>query len=163
MINNGTLWEDTSHDLAGAATGGRATTKYRLTADYLYFESGIVRNEVHEIATAQITDASLKQSMTQRARGLADIMVYVNRGRGREAKSIEAVRNGRHAVEIINQTATLARARVDTRAHAPVAVPAPAVAPDVIAQLRQLGELRDLGVVTGAEFEAKKAEMLARL
>jgi hypothetical protein len=33
----------------------------------------------------------------------------------------------------------------------------------VIEQLRQLGELRDLGVVTPEEFEAKKTELLARL
>jgi hypothetical protein len=36
-------------------------------------------------------------------------------------------------------------------------------APDPIEQLRKLGELRDLGVVTPAEFDAKKAELLARL
>ena len=34
---------------------------------------------------------------------------------------------------------------------------------DVIGQLRQLGELRDLGIVTPEEFELKKAEFLARL
>lgn len=36
-------------------------------------------------------------------------------------------------------------------------------APDVMAQLRELGELRDAGVVTPEEFEAKKAELLKRL
>jgi len=35
--------------------------------------------------------------------------------------------------------------------------------PTVLDQLRQLGELRDAGVVTADEFEAKKAELLARL
>ncbi len=33
----------------------------------------------------------------------------------------------------------------------------------ILATLRQLGELRDAGVVTPEEFEAKKAELLARL
>lgn len=42
--------------------------------------------------------------------------------------------------------------------------PAPAAAaPDVPAMLAQLGALRDQGVVTPAEFEAKKAELLARM
>lgn len=47
------------------------------------------------------------------------------------------------------------------------ATPAPtAAAPaqgDVMDQLRKLGELRDLGVLTGDEFDAKKAELLARM
>lgn len=44
------------------------------------------------------------------------------------------------------------------------APPAAAVAqPDIMGQLKQLGELRDAGVVTQYEFEAKKAELLARL
>jgi hypothetical protein len=34
---------------------------------------------------------------------------------------------------------------------------------DPMARLRQLGELRDAGVVTSVEFESKKAEMLGRL
>lgn len=41
--------------------------------------------------------------------------------------------------------------------------PAPSSPDAVLAQLKQLGELRDAGVVTHAEFESKKAEMLARL
>ena len=47
-------------------------------------------------------------------------------------------------------------------AHAP----APSAASDsdaVFDQLRQLGQLRDTGIVTTEEFEAKKAELLARL
>jgi hypothetical protein len=38
--------------------------------------------------------------------------------------------------------------------------PAPAAAPDPIAQLKQLGELRDQGVLTEAEFAAEKAKIL---
>ena len=42
--------------------------------------------------------------------------------------------------------------------------PAPAAAPaaDPIAQLKQLGELRDSGVLTEAEFEAQKAKILGQ-
>lgn len=50
-------------------------------------------------------------------------------------------------------------------AAAPVAAPAPAAAaPDMdakLAQLKQLGELRDAGILTDAEFDAKKALILA--
>jgi hypothetical protein len=45
---------------------------------------------------------------------------------------------------------------------APSSAP-PASQPDVMAQLRQLGELRDAGILTEAEFATKKAELLSRL
>lgn len=48
-------------------------------------------------------------------------------------------------------------------ASAPVASSPPAAAPDPIELLRRLGELRDAGIVTDAEFAAKKAELLSRL
>ena len=35
--------------------------------------------------------------------------------------------------------------------------------PDTLEQLRKLGELRDQGWVTQAEFDAKKAELLRRV
>jgi Short C-terminal domain len=38
-----------------------------------------------------------------------------------------------------------------------------AQAPDPIVQLKQLGELRDAGVLTDKEFEAKKAKILGRI
>jgi len=48
------------------------------------------------------------------------------------------------------------------------AAPAPTAAPpvsdtnEVLAQLKQLGELRDAGVLTDHEFQAQKARVLAR-
>lgn len=45
---------------------------------------------------------------------------------------------------------------------APVATQ-PAVEPDVMQQLEQLGKLKEAGVLTDAEFESKKAVLLERL
>ncbi len=42
--------------------------------------------------------------------------------------------------------------------------PAPATAePDVLTQIRKLGELKDAGLLTEEEFASKKAELLSRL
>jgi hypothetical protein len=46
------------------------------------------------------------------------------------------------------------------QAAAPPAPPAAAPAADPIEQLERLGELRDKGVLTDAEFEAQKAKLL---
>jgi Short C-terminal domain len=43
----------------------------------------------------------------------------------------------------------------------PVAAAAPAPAPDPLAQLKQLGELKQQGVLTDEEFSAQKAKILA--
>jgi hypothetical protein len=48
----------------------------------------------------------------------------------------------------------------DDPAPAPAAAPA-AEAPDMMEQLKQLGELHTSGVLTDAEFEAQKAKILA--
>jgi hypothetical protein len=51
--------------------------------------------------------------------------------------------------------------------QAPPPAPEPAAAPaapstgDTLAQLKELGELKDAGVLTEAEFEAQKAKILA--
>ncbi|ACL42281.1 hypothetical protein Achl_4330 (plasmid) [Pseudarthrobacter chlorophenolicus A6] len=47
--------------------------------------------------------------------------------------------------------------------HSPVAAAAPAPAPTVLDQIAQLAGLRDAGVLTAEEFDAKKAELLSRL
>jgi hypothetical protein len=46
-------------------------------------------------------------------------------------------------------------------AEQPQAAPPPPAAPDPIERLKELGELRDKGVLTEEEFEAQKAKVLA--
>lgn len=97
----------------------------------------------------------------------ADRFVYVANGRGGvvdEFRLDEVVRLvGRLAVP--PPLATVAPAAVGhisarLSGHAPVAA---APGHDVLEQLRKLGELRSTGVLTDAEFEAKKAELLGRI
>jgi hypothetical protein len=42
----------------------------------------------------------------------------------------------------------------------PAAAPAPAAGPDLVGQLKQLGELKSQGILSEAEFEAAKAKLL---
>ena len=65
--------------------------------------------------------------------------------------------------DAVDQIAQVIRTEAQTR-HAQPAQPATASqAPDVMDQLKKLGELRDAGVLTDEEFEVKKAELLSRL
>jgi Short C-terminal domain len=45
--------------------------------------------------------------------------------------------------------------------YAPPPPSAPAPAPDVVTQLKELADLRTQGILTDAEFEAQKAKILA--
>ena len=73
-------------------------------------------------------------------------------------------------VAVISGTATAVSNRVSRRQanrwsqeeeQAQPAAPAAAPAPDQFEQLKQLGELKESGVLTDAEFEAQKAKILA--
>ncbi|CCH88990.1 conserved protein of unknown function [Modestobacter italicus] len=69
---------------------------------------------------------------------------------------------GKNMVDAVR--ATISRPAPPIYTAPPVSLSsAPSGGADVFEQLRKLGELRDAGVVTVAEFDAKKAELLARL
>lgn len=57
------------------------------------------------------------------------------------------------------------KARIGAKTPSAAPAPAPTVnsSDAIFEQLRQLGQLRDAGIVTPEEFEAKKTELLARL
>ncbi len=66
--------------------------------------------------------------------------------------------------DAVNDLAGMIRERADqAHHHAPAPAAAAAETPDVIGQIQRLGELRDAGILTVEEFEAKKAELLAKL
>jgi Short C-terminal domain len=93
-------------------------------------------------------------------------VVYVANGRGAVVDGFlfeEVVRVvGRVAVP--SPLAEMTRATVVDSRAVPSSVPAPVEAvPDVLEQLGRLGELRDAGVLTDEDFDAKKAELLGRI
>ena len=88
----------------------------------------------------------------------------------RTADRIVFVANGRGVVidefrldEVVQVVAPIAVPPPLQRAQIPSAPRVSEPNPDVLEQLRKLGELRKAGVLTDAEFETKKAELLGRL
>ncbi|WP_245672560.1 SHOCT domain-containing protein [Aldersonia kunmingensis] len=169
------LWSAKGQPLTGIG-GGR----YRLTSTTLFFESGTLTTNAQQVPTNQLFDIDLRQTITQKARNVGDVVVHVQRATGVEVVVLNDVPNPREAVNVINEAAaqaryvahTLANTRHVTSNAAPVApvhtAPAQparpaAVETDVIAQITRLGELRDSGILTEDEFAQKKAELLARV
>jgi hypothetical protein len=142
----------------------------------LFFEKGTLSTRAQQVPIAHVVDVDMRQSMSQKARNVGNISVHVQRGHGIELVILEDVPDPQAGVSILNATAYAARLadlqRQNTHHYANVQPAAQPVAPagsaapgvvDPIDQLRRLGELRDAGIVTEAEFAAKKAEILSRL
>jgi hypothetical protein len=121
--------------------------------------------------------------MSQKARGVGDIVVLIQRSTGVEVVTLEDIPNFREGQLALNEVSAAARAHVRTAQNtttvnyhgappfAATQPPAATVPPeqpvvpavDYVAQLEKLGQLRDAGVLTDEEFQAKKAEILRRI
>lgn len=174
-----TLWEGETRNLASVATQGKViTARFRLTNRSLYVSKGVLRTDEQQIPLAYVQDVDMRQTLIQKPRSVGDVVVHVTRPDGIvDTLIMESVADPHRVRDLVNKTATDARVaerRLANQQHitysgaGPVA-PAPAPAApaqatdDVFAQLEKLGKLRDAGVLTPEEFEAKKAELLARL
>lgn len=165
------FWSAKGQPLTGIGAG-----RYRLTASTLFFESGTLTTNAQQVPTNLLFDIDLRQTMTQKARGVGDVVVHIQRPHGVEVAALADVPNPREAVAVINRVAHEARMAAHTLANThhytsgahpaaaqpPMQPPAPAPI-DPMEQLTKLGQLRDAGVLTDEEFATKKAEILSRM
>lgn len=163
------LWSATGKPLTGIGAG-----RYRLTDEYLIFESGALSTRSQQIRVHEIHDVDARQSMAQKARGIGTITLWAHRPSGNEKVLLEDIPNFRDGVAIINRVADEARHRLQTRQNtqhvnysgAPGVTPTPgAAAPasassDLHSELTRLAELRNRGVLDDEEFAAAKRKLL---
>lgn len=170
------MWEAWGKPLSGIGGG-----KYRLTAHYLYFERGTLRTDSQQVPVSALHDIDVRQSMSQKARGVGTVVVHINRGSHMEFVQLVDVPNFREGQHAINDAATKARLVLQQRqststiryegvhpanpeASASGASPGRHEAgPDYIEQIEQLAKLRDNGILSEEEFAAKKADILRRM
>jgi hypothetical protein len=171
------IWSTVGKPVTGIGAG-----RYWMTPKFLFFERGTLRTDSQQVPISAVLDVDVRQSMTQKARGVFTVIVQVQRGANVENVSMEDIPHGREAQRIINNAAHEARLAIQQNANtqtlrheggstpvgvpnAPISAAAPAqsAADDPMATLRKLGELRDAGILTEEEFAAKKAEILSRM
>lgn len=169
-VPEGTIWSAVGKPLTGIGAG-----RYRLDQHYLYFEKGMLRTDSQQVPISAVVDVDVRQSMRQKARGVYDVLVHIQRSHGIEVVTMDDIPDGRAAQQVINETAHKARLAIQRNQNTmryegvvsptPVAMASAAASAesDLVGQLRKLGELRDAGILTDEEFTAKKAEILARL
>jgi hypothetical protein len=131
-----------------------AVTSHRL----LFLREGMIRASIEEIPVRALTSVASKKRLVN-----AQLIVTVAGN-----AEIWPMTSAAHAVvvsEAIRRLMREAHSSGTQLAPAP-AQPTPGAtgpAPDHMESLRQLGALRDAGILTSEEFEAKKAEILARI
>ena len=98
------IWTATGKSVTGAGAG-----RYWLTARDMFFERGGQGTGAQQVPVAGVSDVDVKQTMTQKARGVFTVQVQVNRGSGVEVLTMDDIPEGRMAGAIIKATAQQAR------------------------------------------------------
>ncbi len=110
---DGVIWSSQAKSLTGLSAG-----TYRLTADYLYFERGTLSTNAQQVRTHFIFDVDATQSITQKARGVGDIVLTVREeGDQQQRISLPDVPDFRVGVGAITDVAFAARERLRLRSH----------------------------------------------
>lgn len=175
------LWEGERKSLTAAATGGRVITgRYRITREYIYFDAGLVSTKSEQVPLWAVRDVDVKQSLTQKARKVGDVVVRVQHDdyTGRYEVVLESIEEPRAVRDLINSHAQPARLEHQRRAQThvyqggvpagqPILQSSPSEAPtpgpvggSVVTQLKELAELRDQGILTDEEFQSEKTKIL---
>ena len=141
-------------------------TYFVVTDRRVIFRSGFVAKRGVEIPLDRITNIDFQQGPIERIIGAGDLDIQ---SAGRDGSShFEDVRHP-DAVqqEIYRQIEGREQSRADRNASAIANAigdqGAPGATTDPTEQLRRLAALRDEGVITPEEFEAKKADLLGRM
>jgi uncharacterized membrane protein YdbT with pleckstrin-like domain len=137
-------------------------THFVVTSDRVLYRTGVLSKRGVEIPLERVSNINFKQTIWERAIGAGDLNIE---SAGRDGQSTfndvrhpEAVQQ-----ELYRQMEQYARKRAGW-SQTPTAAPAPAAHGATIPeQLEQLAGLRDRGVISAAEFEAKKAQLLERM
>ena len=161
--------------------------EYVITSRRLIHAEGVINKKASDSSLEKINDAILVESVFGRMFGFGNLEVLTASESGieqlrmlRDAKDFKkAMLESKHELELELTRPAMPPVRAADPAPVPVAapspepVPAPPAAPpptpevdtadEVADALARLGDLRDKGIISPAEFEAKKTELLGRL
>ena len=130
------------------------TTNFVVTTDRLIFRSGVIAKQGKEIPLERINDISFSQRIRERLLGSGDLMIESGGERGQQHFT-DIPRPQRVQNEIYRQIEVAAARDADRMAgRRELSIPE---------QLEKLDELRQRGVISQAEFDAKKQQLLDRM
>jgi len=139
-------------------------THFVVTSNRVISRTGVLAKKGEEIPLERISNINFRQGIWERVIGAGDLDIE-SAGRDGSSHFEDIWHPDAVQQEIYRQMEANARKQASWHV-APQASAAPPTAPsagDIPAQLHQLAELRDKGVITPEEFEAKKAQLLERM
>jgi uncharacterized membrane protein YdbT with pleckstrin-like domain len=130
------------------------TTQFIVTNDRLIRRSGLVAKTGKEIPLDRLNDISYHQSFFDRIIGAGDLMIE-SAGKSGQEVFPDMPKPGLVQNEIYRQIERMKTRDADRSAgHRELSIPE---------QIEKLDELRQRGVISQAEFDAKKAQLLERM
>jgi uncharacterized membrane protein YdbT with pleckstrin-like domain len=130
------------------------TTHFVLTTDRLIVRSGVLSKQSREIPLERINDLSYHQSLFERLVGAGDLVIESAGERGQDTFS---------RIPHPERVEQLIYAEIESNRQRTSGVHIEQQGPSIPDQIAELAKLRDQGVVTDAEFQAKKTELLSRM
>ena len=138
-------------------------THFVVTDDRVIYRTGVIAKRGVEIPMERINNINFHQGVWERIIGAGDLDIE-SAGRDGQSHFEDVWHPDGVQQELYRQMEVNARKRASWSNPAPTfAAPATPAPPTVPEQLQQLADLRDRGVITAAEFEAKKAQLLERM
>jgi hypothetical protein len=174
-----TLWVGEKKS-AGTSAIGVSTTRYRITKDKIYVESGLMSSVSEQVPLWAVLDVDVRQNLLQRGKNIGDVAVMIDTaqypGHSGSELLLDNIEDPFAVRDLLNQQVSEARAKKQVLTqtqylqHSGPAfgTPQPAAAPaagggspvDVADQLKKLAELRDQGILTEEEFSVQKQKLL---
>ncbi|MCP5026171.1 MAG: PH domain-containing protein [Actinomycetia bacterium] len=130
------------------------TTNFAITTDRLIYRVGVFAKSGIEIPLERVNTVFFRQTIFERMLGAGDLTIESAGEQGRQ--DFSNVRRPQQVQNEVYKQMELNENRKFDRINAV----SPASIPD---QIEKLDELRNRGVITTEEFEAKKAELLGRM
>jgi uncharacterized membrane protein YdbT with pleckstrin-like domain len=131
-------------------------TLFVLTSDRLITRKGVIAKNSKEIPLERINDVAFSQSIFERMVGAGDLLIESAGERGQERIS-----DVRHPEQL--QLTIYKEAEENSNRMMRGGSPPPQQSPDIPEQIAALARLKDQGVLSESEFEAKKQDLLRRL
>lgn len=151
----------------GARYAKWITSQLVLTTDRLIYRTGVFAKSGLEFPLERINTVFFGQSILERMLGAGDLRIESASTEGAQVfnsiRKPQAVQNEIYRQMEANESRTFERISGAAHAQALAASPAAAAGPSIPDQIAQLSQLRDQGVITEADFQAKKADLLGRM
>lgn len=183
-----TIWVGEKKSL-GTSAVGVSSTRYRITKDKIYVESGLVSSVSEQVPLWAVLDVDVRQNVMQRGKNIGDVAVMIDTaqypGHSGSELLLDNVEDPYGVRDLLNSQVSEARAKKQMLTQtqylqhsgpafgappAPAYGAPPAAAPaapasggspvDMADQLRKLAQLRDEGILSDEEFAVQKQRLL---